>query len=470
MVPAAVAAIAGFSATSAVAAPHVYVSTFSSSYRIDVFNIGPSGALSPTSFVSSDGGATSPWYMAMTNNAHHFYDITFAGRTIEASDVAGDGGLFKKNAAQGGEAATGTNPYGIALSPDNRNAYVPNENPSGQGTVSIYDIAADGKIKPHSPATIDIGTGATRPDGIAVSRDGKSVYVASESSTIYEYDRILGGSLKAKSVGSVSSGTGSTPVWLVLTPDGKHLYSSDYSGGVEVFDVGLGGKLTQKPAPLSPVSSGESLYQIAMSPSGKNLYAASNTDGMVYVYDVQSNGALKPKVAPNDAVPAGKYLTGITLTPSGRRAYAVDSNGGIAQFTVDALGRLHKITPPVVSPADPPPENAVVTPNRSPVAGFTFSHKRGLTKKFNATTSKDPDDKIALYKWTFGDGKSASLATSTASHKYAKPGEYRVSLTVVDNVGCSSALLWTGQMAYCSGNPAATLTQTVTVRKPKQKK
>ena len=128
--------------TPAVAAPRLYVSTWSSSYRIDLFTIGPSGALS--SFGSGDGGSSQPWYMAMTKDGHHFYDVTYQFGKVEASDVWPDGELFKKDPSQGGEAATGAKPYGIALSPDNKNAYVPNYG-SSPGTVSVFDIAADGR-------------------------------------------------------------------------------------------------------------------------------------------------------------------------------------------------------------------------------------------------------------------------------------------------------------------------------------
>src|SRR5207302_6911631 len=116
------------------------------------------------------------------------------------------------------------------------------------------------------------------------------------------------------------------------------------------------------------------------------------------------------------------------------------------------------------------PAAIVVAPDQSPIASFNFSHKRGLTKKFNATASKDPDGTVARYVWSFGDGSAPLAGAAKQSHKYKKPGTYDVRLTVFDNAGCSIAQVWTGQTAYCSGNPAATVLHKVTVKKRKHKK
>ena len=55
---------------------------------------------------------------------------------------------------------------------------------------------------------------------------------------------------------------------------------------------------------------------------------------------------------------------------------------------------------------------------------------------FSCSDSRDPDNgTIVSYRWDFGDGESASGMTVT--HKYDKPGNYRVFLTVTDNDGKS---------------------------------
>ena len=52
---------------------------------------------------------------------------------------------------------------------------------------------------------------------------------------------------------------------------------------------------------------------------------------------------------------------------------------------------------------------------------------------FSAKNSTDEDGKIENYQWNFGDGTSSNNVDSM--HTYDEPGEYNVSLTVVDNDG-----------------------------------
>jgi PKD repeat protein len=85
---------------------------------------------------------------------------------------------------------------------------------------------------------------------------------------------------------------------------------------------------------------------------------------------------------------------------------------------------------------------------------------------FSASASNDPDGQVATYQWDYGDGQSTTSGGPTPSHTYAKPGIYRVKLTLTDNEGCSTVLVFTGQTAYCNGSSAASQTQALTVAYP----
>ncbi|GAA1627076.1 hypothetical protein GCM10009790_07150 [Georgenia ruanii] len=76
-------------------------------------------------------------------------------------------------------------------------------------------------------------------------------------------------------------------------------------------------------------------------------------------------------------------------------------------------------------------------PNSAPVAAFGFGTS-ALTVTVDGAGSSDADGTIASYAWTFGDGGSATGAQ--ASHAYAAPGTYRVTLTVTDDAGASGTL------------------------------
>ena len=77
-------------------------------------------------------------------------------------------------------------------------------------------------------------------------------------------------------------------------------------------------------------------------------------------------------------------------------------------------------------------------PNSPPVAAIGSSGTGGqapYTVNFDGTGSSDPDGSIVSYAWDFGNDRTASTATGSAT--YTQPGTYTVSLTVTDNRGAT---------------------------------
>lgn len=97
--------------------------------------------------------------------------------------------------------------------------------------------------------------------------------------------------------------------------------------------------------------------------------------------------------------------------------------------------------------------------NRPPVAIFTASVSAGdipLTVEFDASSSVDPDGRLAQWQWTFGDGTTGSGAV--VSHTYTRAGKFTVRLTVSDTQGASAS----HQLEILAGNlpPLALFTAT----------
>jgi len=86
------------------------------------------------------------------------------------------------------------------------------------------------------------------------------------------------------------------------------------------------------------------------------------------------------------------------------------------------------------------PSNVVtVTPgNQPPVANAGAAQFTQTLNPlfFDGSGSYDPDGSIAWYFWNFGDGSTASSVT--ASHAFATPGNWPVTLTVTDNLGAQT--------------------------------
>lgn len=93
--------------------------------------------------------------------------------------------------------------------------------------------------------------------------------------------------------------------------------------------------------------------------------------------------------------------------------------------------------------------------NEAPQATFTFSPKDATTDSnvvFDASSSIDPDGKIAYYVWDFGDGYEGSTAKPTITHKYKNAGTYKVKLTVTDDKGVSSSFTSTITVVSATGD------------------
>jgi hypothetical protein len=91
---------------------------------------------------------------------------------------------------------------------------------------------------------------------------------------------------------------------------------------------------------------------------------------------------------------------------------------------------------------------------RPPIASFTFSPSKVFVNKqinFDASQSSDADGEIVSYRWNFGDGNISTGQVVTQA--YSAPGEYTVSLVVVDNDGVVSSYSRTIQVEERQGMP-----------------
>lgn len=98
----------------------------------------------------------------------------------------------------------------------------------------------------------------------------------------------------------------------------------------------------------------------------------------------------------------------------------------------------------------------IMTPG-TPLSIFSYSPDTVLvtdTVRFDASGSYDTNGEIVSYAWDFGDSESDSGVTT--SHAYISPGDYTVTLVVVDNEDNSSVSKQT--ITVYSGEPFAEFT------------
>lgn len=117
---------------------------------------------------------------------------------------------------------------------------------------------------------------------------------------------------------------------------------------------------------------------------------------------------------------------GTATSATADHTYATDGAYEVTLTVTDAKGAqgtvAHEVT--VTAPV-----------NRAPTAAFAHT-EAALKVDLDASESTDPDGTIAAYSWTFGDGGTATGVA--ASHTYAMPGTFPVTLTVTDDGGETS--------------------------------
>src|SRR5512145_74001 len=106
----------------------------------------------------------------------------------------------------------GTDPLGVAISPDGSRAYVTNSNYGDTGSVSVIDTAKNKVV-----STVNVGY-KYYPCGIAVAPDGKKLFVA---------DRDINGISVIDTATNTVLATvpaGIRPLGVAVSPDGKKAY------------------------------------------------------------------------------------------------------------------------------------------------------------------------------------------------------------------------------------------------------
>lgn len=173
----------------------------------------------------------------------------------------------------------GNSPSGIAITPDNRFAYIANNDDHpffmengipGGSTVSVLDLATNKLVKTITDASF------SEPYTITINADGTKVYVTNSNSTTITIIDTATNTV----TGTIGGFDG--PSGMVITPDGKTAYVNNYGSPA---GVGSGNATTVRVVDLTTdtisgtITVGLAPASLAIAPDGVFVYVINYVDG-----------------------------------------------------------------------------------------------------------------------------------------------------------------------------------------------
>lgn len=224
------------------------------------------------------------------------------------------------------ELACGSNPTGIAISPDDKFVYVVN---SGGNTVSQYSRnLATGELTALTPATITVGT---LPQKMVIGTNAAGTvsfaYVTNKTDntiTVHARD-VTTGALTQTPAQTISCG-GLSPTGIAISPetDNPHVYViNNASGKVAMFSrVAATGLLTA----LTPstVNVGTNPQEITIPADGDSVYVSNGSDNTVSMF-IRDNSTGLLSATSTTTISTGDSPLGITTAPDGNGVYVANS-------------------------------------------------------------------------------------------------------------------------------------------------
>ena len=246
---------------------------------------------------------------------------------------------------------------GITFSPDGTRIYLSNVN----GDLKVFGVGTDGKVGPLSSITMPAVKMPDRkmdiPTGLAVSRDGASLYVAlNVSNRLLQLDAVTGRILRQWDVGVAPFDVVVTPTtayvsnWggrrpapdSVVGPIGRNgtvrvdARSVASEGSVSVIDLtpGFSDASTQAPASNFEILTGRHASALALSPDGRYLACANTGDDTISIIDTRQKQVIETVNArqqPGD--PFGAQPNALAFDASGDTLFVCNgSQNAVAVF------------------------------------------------------------------------------------------------------------------------------------------
>jgi YVTN family beta-propeller protein len=228
----------------------------------------------------------------------------------------------------------GMKPSGVAVSPNGDYVYVTNRLDDTVSVISKYthEAITDWRETTGQDDRIKVGTA---PIGVAVSPDGKYLYVANHHGNSVSVIDTSDGTV-IDTVKEVGRG----PVGVAVSPNGDHVYVTNQLGGtVSVISKHTAFSTEEAPTweevtgPYNRINVGTAPIGVAVSPGGDHVYVANRGDDTVSVIRTSDNSVVKP----NDPVAVGDSPIGVAFTPNGDYVFVTNRGDDTGEGSVSII-------------------------------------------------------------------------------------------------------------------------------------
>jgi YVTN family beta-propeller protein len=233
----------------------------------------------------------------------------------------------------------GTRPRGVRVSRDGRTVFValsgspkcPPTMPDEECEKLKADKTKDGI------AVVDVAQrratrvlpGGSDPEAFDISQDGSTLFVSNEDANTASIVDIASGNVRS------TVNVGREPEGVRIQPDGAAVWiTGETDHNLTLLDTRTG-------KVIGKVEVGKRPRDLAFSPDGGRAYVTSEIDGTLWVLELPSRKVAKVIQLPKDSKPMG-----VVVSPDGRRVYVANGRGGTVS-AIDATTNTVVSTVPV---------------------------------------------------------------------------------------------------------------------------
>jgi DNA-binding beta-propeller fold protein YncE len=192
---------------------------------------------------------------------------------------------------------------GLVFSPDGTRLF---SSGAAQNNVQEYTFA-DGTITRARTFALPAATGESFAGGLAISRDGRTLYVTRVFAMTLSAIDVASGAVKA------TVQLPSEPYTALASPDGRYVYVSLWGGAaVQIY-------MADSLLPLTDLMTGEHPNAMALSADGRRLFVACGSSASVWVFDTFSYESLEQiSTSLYPEQPLTSTPNSVSLSPDGR--------------------------------------------------------------------------------------------------------------------------------------------------------